>query len=161
MVKKHNKSISIAKGIAITLMVLGHSPATGIIADWMYSFRMPLFFFVSGYLFKDRHLSDPIRYFRNKVKGYYIPFVKWTLIFILLHNLFASVNIYDYYYDASVFLDRIIRAFTMRGSEQLLGGYWFLIDGFFSSLIAYSLIYLCNRLSSKVLPPPPKKKACA
>ena len=50
----------IAKGIGITLVMLGHAPtslynALGISSfaqDWIYSFHMPLFFVISGYLTK-------------------------------------------------------------------------------------------------------------
>ncbi len=40
----------LAKGIAIFLVALGHSVLVGdILKDWIYSFHMPLFYFVSGY----------------------------------------------------------------------------------------------------------------
>ena len=61
---KHNIILDVAKGIAILLVVLGHSfpsnifngkETIDIVAKWIfdlvYSFHMPVFFFVSGYLF--------------------------------------------------------------------------------------------------------------
>ena len=40
-----------AKGIAIILVVLGHIFSGGNIKTYIYSFHMPLFFIISGYLF--------------------------------------------------------------------------------------------------------------
>lgn len=42
--------VDIAKGIAILLMILGHSSLPNMIQNWIYSFHMPFFFFISGVL---------------------------------------------------------------------------------------------------------------
>ncbi len=40
----------LARGIAVFLVALGHSPVTGeALKCWIYAFHLPLFFFVSGY----------------------------------------------------------------------------------------------------------------
>lgn len=44
--------VDIAKGIAIVLMILGHSSLPNTIQNWIYSFHMPFFFFISGVLTK-------------------------------------------------------------------------------------------------------------
>lgn len=149
--KERDRSISIAKGIAISLMVLGHTSLRGLFCTWLYSCRMPLFFFVSGYLFKEKHISDPVGYIKNKIKGLYIPFVKWTLLFLAFHNVLYSCHIYKTEYSYTKFIDMVIRAFTLRGSEQLLGGYWFLIEALLSSLIAFGVIYCTDGISKKYM----------
>lgn len=136
----HNSTVSISKGIGISLMVIGHTACPQILGHWLYSFHMPLFFFISGFLFKEKYLYDHKSYFANKIKGLYIPFVKWTLIFLLFHNFLAHINIYDNFYSWHDHIEKIIRAFTLSGSERLLGGYWFLIEALFSSMIAYAII---------------------
>ena len=40
-----------AKGIGIILVILGHTICPPNIKFWLYSFHMPLFFFLSGYVF--------------------------------------------------------------------------------------------------------------
>ncbi len=149
-VHNRDRSISIAKGVAISLMVIGHSPAPDWFIQWIYSFHMPFFFFVSGYLFKEKHISNPVGYIKNKIKGLYIPFVKWTLIFLAFHNILFACHIYKTEYSLNKFIDMAIRAFTLRGSEQLLGGYWFLIEALFSSLIAFGIIYCTDGISKKI-----------
>lgn len=47
-----------AKSIGIFLVVLAHTPLNESLQNWIYVFHMPLFFFISGYLFSfDRHGS--------------------------------------------------------------------------------------------------------
>lgn len=52
MGSRHYDWADIAKGIAIILMVLGHSSLPAVIQNWIYSFHMPFFFFISGVLTK-------------------------------------------------------------------------------------------------------------
>lgn len=75
------------KGIAILLVVLGHSISRGVanhyldpVMLWIYSFHMPLFFFISGYLisytsYKKRTLGNNIQ---NKVFSLLFPYLLWT-----------------------------------------------------------------------------------
>lgn len=75
------------KGIAILLVVLGHSVSRGV-ADhyldpvmlWIYSFHMPLFFFISGYLisytsYKKRNFGNSVL---KKVLTLLLPYLVWT-----------------------------------------------------------------------------------
>lgn len=95
-----DSSVTIAKGIGIILMVLGHS--IGEYGDYLtpvrsfiYMFHMPLFFALSGYCFKEKYLTDFKTFAWHKVKGLYFPFVKYGLLFLLLHNVFYHLNIYN------------------------------------------------------------------
>ena len=44
--------IDAAKGVAILLVVLGHSGHSGYIRDFIFTFHVPFFFFVSGLFIK-------------------------------------------------------------------------------------------------------------
>lgn len=144
MRNNRDKSLDIAKAICIILMVVGHSGCPTYLHDFVYMFHMPCFFFVSGWLLNDKYITDLKTGLIQKTKGSYYPFVKWTLIFLLFHNVFASMHIYENSYSWQTFIGRIVRAFTMTGSESLLGGFWFLISLFWASII--SLLFL-NMLS--------------
>ena len=147
---RNNRDISldIAKAICIILMVVGHSGCPTYLHDFVYMFHMPCFFFVSGWLLNDKYIADLKTGLLQKAKGSYYPFVKWTLIFLLFHNVFALMHIYENSYSWQTFMERIVRAFTMTGSESLLGGFWFLISLFWASII--SLLFL-NILSRRCL----------
>lgn len=141
------------KGIAIILMVLVHARFSRYGDTFINMFHMPLFFFMSGYCFKDKYLGDFRTYLKKRIKGAYWPYVKWGLVFLLLHNVFYALNIYNGEYgfrgEVSVmytWIDIIKRAFliifTMNGAEQLLGGYWFLHSYFIAAIISFFIIWL-------------------
>lgn len=144
-------SITIAKAIAILLMVLGHTYFSQYGNQWINMFHMPLFFFFAGFCMKDKYLQTPRVFVRKRVVGLYKPFVKWGIVFLLLHNVFFYVNIYNGEYGfrgnvshlyvwqeyASHFVHIVTR---MSDNEQLLGGYWFLKSLFVGSIIGYIVI---------------------
>ncbi|MBQ6180935.1 MAG: acyltransferase family protein [Ruminococcus sp.] len=60
--KKRIEYIDIAKGIAIILVIIGHTvPDGSFLKDYIYGFHMPLFFLVSGYFFKERPVKEYVR----------------------------------------------------------------------------------------------------
>ena len=85
-----NYTISIVKGIGIILMVVGHAEAPWFITNFIYTFHMPLFFIAAGYFFSRKYLSDPWTFISRRVKGLYVPFVTWAVIFLLLYKLIDS-----------------------------------------------------------------------
>ena len=150
---QYNNSVSFAKGIGIMLMVLGHTFFSAYGFALIYMFHMPLFFFLSGYCFRKSHLEDFRSYAKKRISRIYIPFVKWGLIFLLMHNVFFYLNIYnDAYgfggevsqlYSVSDYLKKtFLIFFCLSGNEQLLGGYWFLHTMVFASFIFYGLLKL-------------------
>lgn len=144
-IKKRETSLDIAKAVCIILMVVAHSGCPTYLNNFIYRFHMPCFFFISGILLSDRYLVNVKDGILKKLKAYYRPFVKWTLIFILLHNVFTSLNIYRNSYTLQDIGVRIVRAFTMTGSEQLLGGYWFLISLTWASIGSIVLLSILKR----------------
>ena len=77
-------SIDILKGIGIILVIVGHSipweHPLGQVNHFIYSFHMPLFFLVSGYLFKK---TSPRELFKKDFKRLIIPYL-WVSGIILL-----------------------------------------------------------------------------
>lgn len=143
-----DNSISIAKAIAIMLMVLAHTQFSDYGNKVINMFHMPLFFFFSGYCMKEKYLNATNDFIKKRISGLYKPYVKWSLIFLLVHNLFYWLNIYNneygfrghtsHLYTWQEFGYKFIKILTsMSGEEQLLGGYWFL-----KSLLVCSIIGL-------------------
>ena len=144
MRNNRDKSLDIAQAFCNILMVVGHSGCPTYLYDFVYMFHMPCFFFVSGWLLNEKYVTDLKTGLIQKAKGSYYPFVKWTLIFLLFHNVFASMHIYENSYSWQTFIERVIRTFTMTGSESLLGGFWFLISLFWALIIS---LFFFNTLS--------------
>lgn len=88
-----DRSVSVTKGVAIILMVLVHARFSHYGDTYVNMFHMPLFFFMSGYCFKEAYLNDFKNYAIKRIKGSYLPFIKWGLLFLLLHNVFYNINI--------------------------------------------------------------------
>lgn len=158
--KEHDSRISIIKAICIILMVVGHSGCPAELHAAIYLFHMPCFFFVSGFFFKDKYLDTPLTFVKRRFKGLWWPFVKFSLLFLALHNLFAAVYLYDSTYTWQFMAYKVLRICTLTGSEQLLGGFWFLKELLFASLFALgSMLFLrkivrmnnCNLLKFDVL----------
>lgn len=145
---QYNSKISALKGVGITLMVIGHSGINPSIGHWIYMFHMPLFFFLSGYLFKDKYFDDRWSFVKNKVKGYYFPFVKWVVFFVLIHNFLADLYFLDGKYTFYEMLQAVVNAFIFINNEPATGGYWFLKGLFWASLIAFGMLLISSKLKS-------------
>lgn len=138
--------ITLTKGIGIFLVVLAHALPTDCLAfNVIYVFHMPLFFMMSGYCFKEKYLSNAKQFVMRKIKGIYVPFVVFSLIFLALHNVFCSLKLYDpaTVYDWKTFLWDIGRIVTrMSNSERFLCTFWFLKELFWGNLFFYGMLRL-------------------
>lgn len=141
-----DKGVTIAKGIAIILMVMGHAKCPELLNQYLRLLRMPLFFFMSGYCFKTRYLDESISYLKKRIKGIYVPYIKWSIFFLLLHNIFCYLNLYNdlfpsstsHVYSIKEYISHFIRIVTsMTGHDRLLSPYWFLRELFWGSIIFY------------------------
>lgn len=150
------KEVSVAKAIAIIMMVVGHAFVGTDIEHFAHVFHMPLFFFTAGYCFKDAYLEDAGTFLKKKVVGLWWPYVKWGFVFLLCHNLFfyfgfhntswgGFLNQPEEKYAISAIIENFWRLVHFQYQEQLLGGYWFLQDLFWGSLI----FFLCKKYVKK------------
>lgn len=108
--------IDIVKGIGIILVVVGHTIKVPAIQAWIYSFHMPLFFFLSGYLLESKTITDS-RFFINKCKSLLLPFFVFRLVLF----------IYWYYVEC-----------YFRPLD--IGPIWFLIVLFFAEIITAPIL---------------------
>ena len=103
-----DKSIDILKGFAIILMVFGHCPS--IVRPLIFSFHMPLFFFVSGYLYKDKTIKQLLKSTLYKVILPYLItcFIVWFFKYIASGQESWGLNI-------------------LIGNGENVGPLWFLV----------------------------------
>lgn len=129
------------KAIGIILMVMGHVLSWDmVIRKAIFTFHMPLFFLMSGYCFNEKYLDDAKQFVVRKMKGIYVPFVAFSLVFLALHNVFCHWNIYDpdWLYGWKDYLWEAGRIVTrMSHNEGLLGTFWFLKELFWGNLIFF------------------------
>lgn len=135
--KSRDHSIDVAKGIAIFLVILGHTKFIG--RDYIYLFHMPLFFFLSGMVYNEKYDEKPVEFILKKIKSLYVPYVLYNVLYILIHNMVFQCGGYgtldkSYYYTMSDILKKIVNAITMAANEQMGGVSWFFLTLFEASI---------------------------
>ena len=87
--------IDIAKGMGIIYVVLSHVysiPAA--LSNYIYSFHMPLFFFLSGYLFFENKYKSVAEFLKKRVQTLVIPYFIFSFItcayWALMQNRFGD-----------------------------------------------------------------------
>lgn len=157
MQSQRNQTVDIAKGIAIILMCIGHARCPIMLHDFIYMFHMPFFFVVSGYFFSIKSVDYPWLFLKKKIKGLYLPFVKWGIFFVLCHNLFMDVGLLSSSNMYYTWKDMLWRGLTTNTrfipTEPMMGPYWFLSCLFYSCMYCFVLFYVAKKinLSHKVL----------
>lgn len=75
--------IDTLKGIGIIFVVIGHgySGAHPKMLAYIFSFHMPLFFFVAGYLFQNRPYAEFGPFFLRKLQTRIVPYVMFSLTY--------------------------------------------------------------------------------
>ncbi len=153
-VKRRNPIVDLMKSLGILCMVAGHCGVS--FSHFVYLFHMAVFFMLSGYCYKSYNSKDFTylsHYIKRKVFVLWFPYVMWTTIYSLLHNLFIRIYIYtddplilEYVSGAYVspteywswldILKNIIKAIFLHGETQIGGALWFL-----ATLLEISIIY--------------------
>lgn len=119
--KKRIQWIDVAKGIGILLVVFQHClTATNMmqtnVSLSILSFHMPLFFFLSGYVYRQK---DNTLFFADRVKGLILPVILYKFVNIVIGCIVNFVGRSDLY------------------SAFCFAGFWFLEALFFISVIYY------------------------
>ncbi|MDR1895700.1 MAG: acyltransferase family protein [Prevotellaceae bacterium] len=71
--------IDIAKGLGIFLVVVGHVISSGnILHHWIYSFHMPLFFFLSGICLNNDRIYTGFLY--KRLKSLLLPYLYFGIL---------------------------------------------------------------------------------
>ncbi len=150
---KRNTVISICKGLAIILMVIGHAEAPDLLTRIIYTFHMPLFFITAGYFFSARNADEPWKFCARRFKGLYIPFLKWSLFFLLLHNVFFHFGILNetygnwsggvtHPYSWHSAGARLMQMFTgMAGYDEFLAGAFWFFRGLLVASVLFVVLY--------------------
>ena len=79
-----------AKAIGIFLVILAHTQIWSSVTDWISVFRMPLFFFLSGYLFSFQRNPNGITFIKKRFHQIVIPYILINIITYLFWLLVSS-----------------------------------------------------------------------
>lgn len=131
-----------AKFIGIFLVVLGHLPIPEYAINFIYSFHMPLFFFISGYLFDVNKYDSFFKFFKHRFRQLLVPYFFFNVItyffWLLIGRRFGN----DSSADISVFTPIIGIFYGTDTGNYLIhcGSLWFLPCLFLVEIIYYMFI---------------------
>ncbi len=146
--------IDTLKALGIFFVVLGHTPGMEssssnverILSQYIFSFHMPLFFFISGFLQKKEILLQPVSiYIKKYIKALLVPYVFFSIIsylawvLVLRHFGKSALREID-------IIRPIIGIFYGNGIDGWLThnvALWFFLCLFCSHILFY-LIYKCG-----------------
>lgn len=128
--------IDMAKGYGILLVIFAHLDIASEIRTWIYSFHMPLFFFLSGYVFKEEY--EPMIFLKKKVKSIVIPYVCLGIPMVLFQLL-------KDFFKGTLSLDNgvhLVRDFLL---QRRLWTLWFIACLFCLNILFYIVRKLCKK----------------
>lgn len=132
---KRVEYIDVAKGIGILLVVWAHILVEGASHRVIYAFHMPLFFLISGMLFRRDKYEGIADFARRRAKRLLIPFVTYSVITWLVWATFRFVR-----HDSVVsYWDPLLQTVIAKGSGAYMvhnSALWF-IPCLFATEIVY------------------------
>lgn len=156
--KASSDTFTIAKGIAMLCVVIGHTQLE-YLHSFVYLFHLAIFYFVAGYFFNEAYLFKKRVYLIKRLKSLYLPFLKYMLFFLFMHNIFLQLHLYsespifswdgtaERYYQLSDYIKRTYSIiFCFSGVERMGGALWFLRSLFTVSLSYCLISYITNKL---------------
>ena len=147
----HNPVLSIAKGLCIVLMVIGHTDGHGLLTKFIFLFHVPLFFFVSGYFNKGTESLPELKSkLIKRVKRLYLPFVIFGTLFLLFDGLFIRWGFYsdgamhagDLKSFSILFAEMLLK---MNAPTPLLGPMWFVRSLFIAAVCLDIGLYILRK----------------
>ncbi|HII4514740.1 acyltransferase family protein [Clostridium perfringens] len=148
--KDQIRYINVLKALGIISVVMGHAGSP--ITNEIYLYHMALFFFITGYLYKESYENNFKTFFWKRVKSLYIPFVMFQIIFVLIRNILINIYVYDsaklgYINSFSDFIYYLKYIITFNYSgDSMLGAIWFL-----KALFFVNILYLIFNITLKKL----------
>ena len=142
---EQSRRLNVVKALCILLMVVGHADPPAGLLGFIYLFHMPAFFFLSGWLLKDKYFDHPVDFIKKRLGSLYAPYVFWELVFLLLSGVFYRLHLADAPLSGREMLSQAFKFITFRGHQPLLNGYWFLKTLFFCSIGCLFLLKYVQR----------------
>ena len=87
--KARDQSLDVLRGIGILLMVFDHVGWGGTVHTYIQSFHMPLFFIVSGYLWKK---EDVFYLIKKRFMSLMVPYIVFAWLFLILQMIPMLTN---------------------------------------------------------------------
>ena len=147
----NNDAFPIVKAISMACIVAALSGIDPHYANLLAAAALPTFFISAGYFFHPLPDANGKGFMTRRIGRIYLPFVRWSLIFLVLHNLLVLCAIVKGgYYGWHEFCQRGWDIVTcMSGfDETLVPTYWFFRTFFLSGL----MFWIVSEVGGKAFP---------
>lgn len=130
--------IDFYRGIGMILVVMGHVYFGSLFNTFIHAFHMPLFFFISGYLY---HKEERISYaIQKKAKRFLIPYFTYGFFVVIIYWILYRVDIRN----------MLFHLFLNNSKDlEAAGGMWFLTASFIVSCFFILIDKFCSRFYLK------------
>lgn len=126
--------IDMAKGYGTILVIYAHL-GRGALWTWIYSFHLPLFFFLSGYVFSPKYKFKD--FFYKKLKSIFLPYFCLGIPIVLAKELHALLIAGNFSIaDTLYHMNRLLL-------QQRFWTLWFIACLFCLNFLFYFLVKLC------------------
>lgn len=133
--------LDIAKGIGILLVVWAHILIAGVSHRVIYAFHMPLFFLISGMLFRRDKYKDFFDFLQKRAKRLLVPFAIYSVATWIIWAAFRFVR-HD---DVASYWDPLFQTVIARGSGAFMvhnSALWFIPCLFATEIMYFALARL-------------------
>lgn len=135
MNRKRIEWIDMAKGYGIILVILAHTGVNPRLNHWIYTFHLPLFFFLSGYVFNaGNNFKD---FVFKKLKTMVIPYFCFASLIIIFQIFDQNISLNN----LSTYLFETLYSIIIQKRFWTL---WFLTCLFFLDVIFYWAVKFCK-----------------
>ena len=135
------KEIDILKAYGIILMIMGHQYYGEGFDHWIHAFHMPVFFVVSGFLYKKKEIKVR-EFFAARVHTLLVPYLFFSachlfvvILKILLRGTVEGESVGKYLYHILVY---------NHEGVPICGAIWFLTALFFVEMIYFLVDRMCD-----------------
>ena len=153
---KRNKRIEwvdMLKGVAIICVIIGHRTWSGYgifpcaLKTWIYSFHMPLFFFLSGFVFSIDKYENFKQFLISKIKTMIIPMVFFSVVVSTFHYVYYGLLLHNASTEFTAFMKKMIFSLFLQGRQQEYNSaLWFLTCLFVIQIILYGIVRFAKNL---------------
>lgn len=154
-----DQTFTLLKALAMLLVVVAHAAAPSYLGRLAYMINVPAFFIFAGYMFKLTYLQDKTAFVLGRIRRLYLPFVRWSILFLLLHNLLFPLGLLSEQYGngaggvthpytwTQMAQNLWSIVFNMSGYDPFLGGaFWFFRALLLSSFAFLLLLWMAGRV---------------
>ncbi len=126
---KRIDSVDILRAVGIIVMVMGHVGFGGKFDRYIHTFHMPLFFLISGYLFRKKLNVSVGRQIASKAKRLLVPYVVYGVINFVFWLFLVKTS-------EDLWWSPLLRMVTYNTEKlPICGALWFLSSMFFAETV--------------------------